>query len=90
MAYILTHILDFILHIFCDIVSDTLSGSVPHNDFDILSGVLSRIYSDILFGILSDILSGILPDICSGLLSGTLSGILSYLKFIDILSATLC
>lgn len=43
VAYILTHILDFILHIFCDIVSDTLSGSVPHNDFDILSGVLSRI-----------------------------------------------
>ena len=58
------------IYIYSDILSDILSGIYSDILYDILSGIRSDIYSDILY----DILSGIRSDIYSGILSGILSG----------------
>ena len=60
---------------YSDILSEILSGI--YFDINILSDILSGIYSDILSGRYSDILSGIYSDILFGIFSGILSGICS-------------
>ena len=64
----------YIIYIYIsDILSDILSGIYS----DILSHIVSGIYSDIL----SDILSGIYSDILSRILSGVFFAMAFYLEF---------